>query len=120
MQFLFTIVTKKMKPNYLIFILFFLPFFTTSCSKPTVACFTYSQITNPSDSIVTFNAACTENASYFTWNFGDNSKDTTTTSLIIKHKFNKTGPFNVTLNAKRKDGVSSGSEPVASRKITVR
>ena len=71
------------------------------------------------DSIVTFDASCSGNASYFTWNFGDSTKDTTTTSLKIKHKFTKTGQFIVNLTAKRKDGVTMGKDTRASEIITV-
>ena len=71
------------------------------------------------DSIVTFDASCSGNASYFGWNFGDSTKDTTTTSLKIKHKFNKTGQFIVNLTGKRKDGVTMGKDTRASEIITV-
>ena len=59
------------------------------------------------------------NASYFAWNFGDSTKDSTTTSLKIKHKFTKTGQFIVNLVAKRKDGVTMGKDTKASEMITV-
>lgn len=102
------------------FILFILiTLWTISCSKPTESCFTCSQKTIKIDSVVTFDASCSGNASYFTWNFGDSTKDTTTTSLKIKHKFTKTGQFIVNLTAKRKDGVSSGNDTKASQMITV-
>lgn len=71
------------------------------------------------DSIVTFDASCSGNASYFAWNFGDSTKDTTTTSLKIKHKFTKTGQFIVNLTAKRKDGVTMGKDTRASEIIRV-
>lgn len=102
------------------FILFIvITLWTISCSKPTESCFTCSQKTIKIDSVVTFDASCSGNASYFTWNFGDSTKDTTTTSLKIKHKFTKTGQFIVNLVAKRKDGVSSGNDTKASQMITV-
>ena len=100
-------------------IICFTTYFTTSCSKPTESCFTYSQKVITTDSIVTFDASCSGNASYFTWNFGDSMKETTTTSLKITHKFAKTGQFIVTLSAKRKDGVSSENDTKASQMIRV-
>ena len=100
-------------------IICFTTYFTTSCSKPTESCFTYSQKVITTDSIVTFDASCSGNASYFAWNFGDSTKDTTTTSLKIKHKYTKIGQFIVKLVAKRKDGVTMGKDTKASEMITV-
>ncbi len=108
---------KKAITPFILFILITLC--AISCSKPTESCFSYSKSKITTDSIVTFNASCSGNASYFTWNFGDSTKDTTTTSLKIKHKFNKNGQFIVNLVAKRKDGVSSGNDTKASQMITV-
>ena len=108
---------KKAITTFIIFIVFTL--LATSCSKPTESCFTCSQKTITRDSIVTFDASCSGNASYFAWNFGDSTKDTTTTSLKIKHKFTKTGQFIVNLVAKRKDGVTMGKDTKASEMITV-
>lgn len=105
---------------YLLTILTFFWSLATSCSKPTEACFTYSPKTITTNTNVSFNASCSYNASYFTWNFGDNTPDTTTTSLTITHKFSLTGPFNVTIIAKRKDGVTLGKDkPKATQVITV-
>lgn len=93
---------------------------TTSCSKPTEACFTFSPTTISPNTTVTFNASCSQNASYFTWNFGDNSADTTTTTLTVTHKFSTVGQFEVTLNAKRKDGATLGKDkPTTKQIITV-
>jgi len=107
------------KAIYPLIILSFIAFFTTSCSKPTESCFTCSQKTITRDSMITFDASCSGNASYFAWNFGDDTNDTTTTSLKIKHKFAKTGQFIVKLVAKRKDGVTMGKDTKASEMITV-
>gem|GEM_PF-1421352 len=113
------LATNMNKAIYPLIILSFIAFFTTSCSKPTESCFTCSQKTITRDSIITFDASCSGNASYFAWNFGDDTKDTTTTSLKIKHKFAKTGQFIVNLVAKRKDGVTMGKDTKASELITV-
>jgi PKD repeat protein len=95
---------------YILTILTFILSLATSCSKPTESCFTYSPATITTNTIVAFNASCSDNASYFTWNFGDNTLDTTITSLTIAHKFSSTGQFNVTLIAKRKDGMTLGKD----------
>ena len=108
---------KKAITPFILFILITL--WATSCSKPTESCFSYSKSKITTDSIVTFDASCSGNASYFAWNFGDSTKDTTTTSLKIKHKFTKTGQFIVNLVAKRKDGVTMGKDTKASEMITV-
>ena len=108
---------KKAITPFILFIVITL--WATSCSKPTESCFSYSPKTITRDSIVTFDASCSGNASYFAWNFGDSTKDTTTTSLKIKHKFTKIGQFIVTLTAKRKDGVTMGKDTKASEMITV-
>jgi PKD repeat protein len=105
---------------YALTILTFITSLTTSCSKPTEACFTYSPTTITTNTTVTFNASCSDNASYFYWNFGDNTADTTTTSLTITHKFNATGQYTVKLNAKRKDGMTLGKDkPKTIQIITV-
>ena len=68
---------------------------------------------------VSFSGSGSVNANSFAWNFGDRTKDTTTTSLKIEHKFAKVGQFIVTLIAKRKDGVTMGKDTKASEMITV-
>lgn len=94
--------------------------FLTACQKPTEACFTYSPTTIDTTTVVTFNASCSQNASYFTWNFGDNTGDTTVTSATITHKFSASGTYTVTLNAERKDGATFGkSHPTTTQVITV-
>lgn len=92
----------------------------TACSKPTEPCFTLSHTTISPKTIVTFNASCSENASYFKWNFGDNTADTTVTSLTVSHTFTTIGQFTVTLNTSRKDGITLGkSNPTTTQIITV-
>lgn len=92
----------------------------TSCSKPTEVCFTYAPTIITANTPVTFDASCSDNASFFIWNFGDNTSDTTTTSLTITHMFFSAGQYNVTLQTKRKDGVAFGKDkPVTTQIITV-
>ena len=79
---------------------------TNSCAKPMEACFTYSPATITTTTVVTFNSSCSQNASSFIWNFGDNTADTTAQSLIVTHKYSTVGTYTVTLNVERKDGVS--------------
>jgi PKD repeat protein len=107
-------------------IFYFLTFITCitclaiSCSKPTEACFTYTPTSATTNTNVTFNASCSDNASYFSWNFGDNTSDTTNTSMTITHKFSSTGQYIVTLIAERKDGMTLGKDkPKATQTITV-
>jgi PKD repeat protein len=92
----------------------------TSCSKPTEVCFTYAPTIVTTNTKVTFDASCSDNASYFLWSFGDNTADTTTTSLTITHMFSSEGQYNVTLQVKRKDGVAFGKDkPATTQIITV-
>lgn len=94
--------------------------FLTACSKPTEACFSFSPTTVSANTTVTFNASCSENASYFDWNFGDNTPDTSVTALTVTHKFTSVGQFTITLNANRKDGVSfRKSHPTTTQTIIV-
>lgn len=91
-----------------------------ACKKPSNACFTYSPTLINSRTEVSFNASCSENASYFTWSFGDNSSDTTVTAKTISHTFLTPGQFKVTLHAKRKDGISNKKgQPIITQTITV-
>lgn len=82
----------------------------SACKKPIDACFTFSPTTVAPNTTVSFNASCSQNASYFTWHFGDNSADTTVTSLTVTHKYSAVGQFAVTLTAERKDGATSGKD----------
>lgn len=109
---------KKTAPLLLLFSL--LACLTNSCSKPIEACFTCSATTVSPNTTISFNASCSENVSYFTWRFGDNSADTTTTSPVVAHTFSSPGQFNVSLVAKRKDGPDRGKDkPTATALITV-
>ena len=91
-----------------------------SCKEPTVACFSHSPNAITTSTPVTFNASCSEEASYFTWNFGDGSADTITTSLSVTHQYANAGTFTVKLNVKRKDGnVPKESKLESSEVITV-
>ena len=94
-----------------------------ACSKPNKGCFTFAPTTISPNQTVTFNASCSENASIFIWNFGDNSADTTTNALTITHKFSTTGQFAVTLTAKRKDGLvwnEKKVKPTTTQIVTVK
>lgn len=91
-----------------------------SCSDPTEACFTYTPTIITRNTTVTFDASCSENVSFYSWNFGDGTADTTTTSFTVTHRFFSTGQYNVTLQAKRKDGVTLGKDkPISTQTITV-
>ncbi len=94
--------------------------FLSACTKPTEACFTFSPTTVTPNTTVTFDASCSENAAYFDWNFGDNTVDTSVTSLTVTHKYTSVGQFTVTLNANRKDGTTLGkNHPTITQVITV-
>lgn len=108
-----------MNPFRINFAFIFILIFMAHCSKPTIACFVSSGNSISKDSSVTLNAACSENASYYTWNFGDNTKDTTTTDFKIQHQYSNSGQYTITLHAKRKDGVANGSDTKATQMITV-
>lgn len=113
-------LTEKKMKNIFFTLTVTVIIFLTACEKPTNGCFTYSPTTITTATVVTFNSSCSENASYFTWNFGDNSADTIVTSLTVTHKFSAVGQFTVTLNAKRKDGWSlKNSNPITTQTITV-
>lgn len=105
---------------YILALMSFLTGLTTSCTRPTEACFTYSPATITTNTVVEFNASCSENASTYSWNFGDNIPDTLTNSLTITHIFPAAGQYNVTLKAKRKDGMTFGKDkPESTQVITV-
>ena len=93
----------KMKTNLILLFPFCLALLS-SCKDPTISCFTHSPDTITTSTVVTFNAACSEEASYFTWNFGDATADTTTTALNITHQYSNAGTYTVRLQAERKDG----------------
>lgn len=78
-----------------IFIVFFF-----SCSKPTNACFAYSQFDLSTD--VIFDASCSTNAVTYNWDFGDGSSSQIMTSKSITHHYSNNGTYKVTLTAKRK------------------
>lgn len=78
----------------------------TTCSKAPNACFTFYPNNIKAGDIVTFNAYCSKNASYFEWNFGDASADTNTVNRTVSHKYSASGTYIVKLNVKRKDGVT--------------
>lgn len=89
----------------------------SACSKPIESCFSFSPETAIVNQTVTFNASCSQNASYFIWNFGDNTPDTLTSSLTISHKFLTMGQFTVTLTAERKDGATLGKDKLTTAHI---
>lgn len=92
----------------------------TSCTKRENACFEYSPSNPTTTTIITFNAACSEDTYSYRWTFGDGSSDTTSTSLTINHKYNAAGIYTVTLNAERKDGVTlRKGKTKATKTITV-
>jgi len=94
--------------------------FVIACQEPTEGCFTYSPSYIDTTTVVTFNASCSQNASYFNWSFGDNTKDTMVTSITFTHNFSASGTYTVTLNAARKDGMTLGkSHPKMSQVIEV-
>lgn len=92
-----------------------------ACSEPTKACFTYSPTDCTTSTEIVFNAACSEQTSFYRWTFGDGSSDTTTTELTISHKYLVAGTYTVTLNALRKDyaGFVGKGKPTESQTITI-
>jgi PKD repeat protein len=76
-----------------------------SCSKPEKACFEFSPLKPTTASLITFNASCSENVYKYTWSFGDNSSDSTTTSPSVTHIYQQPGEYEGILNVERKDGV---------------
>jgi PKD repeat protein len=68
-----------------------------SCKKPVNACFDFSPAHPLLSDTVSFDASCSEEATSYTWTFGDGSPDTTTTSATIKHAFPSAGYYNVYL-----------------------
>ncbi|MBK8848508.1 MAG: PKD domain-containing protein [Bacteroidetes bacterium] len=104
------------KANTLILIITLI---SSSCTKPTNACFTYTADTLAINTPITFNSGCSQNASYFLWNFVDNTLDTTTTNINITHAFSKSGLYLITLEAKRKDGASSGKDNYYTQKTII-
>lgn len=80
-----------------------------SCSKTTKACFQIKPEITQKDSLVTFDASCSQNVYLYQWNFGDGTSDTITNQPIIQHRFQQIGTFRVQLNCKRKDGFSNSN-----------
>lgn len=79
-----------------------------NCSKPSEACFDFSPNENISTQTpVLFDASCSKNAGYYTWDFGDGtSENSILGSSTIVHTYSTSGSYQVTLTAKRKDGVT--------------
>lgn len=80
-----------------------------SCRKPTEACFTFSPTAINTNTDVTFDASCSQNAGRYVWSFGDNS-DSSTTSPTIIHRFSASGTYTVSLGVQSADGKSSGTD----------
>ncbi len=103
-----------------IIVLFSVVIVFNKCSKPPNACFTHYPSDINAGDVVTFNADCSKNASYFDWSFGDGAADTNTVSKSVTHKYIASGTFIVKLNVKRKDGVTlKEGNPETSISITV-
>ncbi len=80
----------------------------SKCTKAPDSCFTYSPSHINAGNVVTFNANCSKNASYFEWNFGDGTADTNVANThTIHHVYKTPGSYKVILNAKQKGGVTS-------------
>lgn len=79
-----------------------------NCSKPSKACFNFSPNENiRAQTPILFDASCSKNASYFTWDFGDGTTENSTLGTnTITHSYSVTGTYKITLIAKRKDGVT--------------
>ena len=91
-----------------------------SCTKPQKACFDFSPANPTIATVVTLNATCSQNTYSFRWTFGDGSADSTTHSATITHQYKTSGIYSVTLNAKRKDGVTlTKGNPTETKTITV-
>ncbi len=68
-----------------------------SCTLEPTACLTASKEDNVKvNETVTFNAACSENATSFNWDFGDNASGD---GAQITHKYSSAGTYQVTLTA---------------------
>ncbi len=103
-----------------IIVLFFVVIAFNKCSKPPNACFTYYPSDINAGDVVTFDANCSKNASYFEWSFGDGSADTNTVNKSVTHKYMASGTYIVRLNVKGKDGVTlKEGKPETSISITV-
>ena len=91
-----------------------------ACTKPIDACFSTPVGALTTNEPVLFDASCTQNASTYTWSFGDNFSDTTVTSTTILHKYSASGSYIVSLAAQRKDGKTSGKDKIVFQKtITI-
>lgn len=69
-----------------------------SCKKRVNACFDFTPMNPVVTDTMTFDAACSENATSYKWSFGDGTPDTTTTSPTITHVFPSSGMYRVYLN----------------------
>lgn len=79
----------------------------TSCRNNRVnACFMVRESIGGITNQLEFDASCSQNATYFQWNFGDGTIITNTTSKLISHTYLSKGEYNVILEVKGKDGVS--------------
>ena len=79
-----------------------------NCSKPSEACFDFSPNENiGTQTPVLFDASCSKNAGYYTWDFGDGVVENSTLgTTTIKHTYSVSGSYEVTVTAKKKDGVT--------------
>lgn len=78
----------------------------TKCSKVPGACFTYYPNIIKAGDVVTFNASCSKNGSFFNWSFGDGSADTNTINTSMSHTYIVSGTYQVKLNVRSKGGVT--------------
>jgi len=76
------------------------------------SCFTISPSEIHSGDVVTFSSSCSENATDFSWDFGDGG---TSTDVSPTHTYIAAGDFTITLTVKDAGGLSSAS----SQTITV-
>jgi len=88
--------------DYLIIII---TVFFFSCARTEKSCFDYFPAEPLAGNVVVFNAACSQNASNYTWSFGDGSADTTTNAIAINHVYRTPGIYIVEMKAGRKDGI---------------
>jgi PKD repeat protein len=90
-----------------------------SCVKKTEACFTYSPEAIDVNDVVTFDASCSQSASFFYWNFGDLTVDTSNNSHLINYSFDEPGVYEVNLKVIRKDGITLGKDNYSIKKTIV-
>lgn len=80
-----------------------------ACTKTTKACFSFT-IQDYLSHTINFDASCTQGASFYEWNFGDNSANEITSNEFILHSYNEGGDYTVTLKVTRKDGFTIGKD----------